>query len=134
MRQNIMQTGFQSPETDPNLNRRVDRVRWLSHLLDSRFRVPGTQIRFGYDSVIGLIPGVGDAVGLLLSTYPVYVGWRSGLPGGAVFRMFGNVIVDSVVGSVPLIGDVFDLFWRANKRNLKILERYDTSDEHSNAG
>ncbi len=106
------------------LKHRIDRVRWLSDRLDSRYRIPGTQIRFGYDSIIGLIPGIGDAAGLLLSAYPVYVGWRSGLPRTTVLRMLGNVLVDSTLGSIPVIGDAFDLFWKANKRNLGILERH----------
>jgi hypothetical protein len=97
------------------------RAEWLGRLLDDRFRIPGTGIRFGLDSILGLIPGIGDTLTFLLSLYPIYVAWRAEVPTGALARMVVNVLLDLGIGSVPVIGDLFDLFWKSNRKNLDIL-------------
>ena len=96
----------------------------LARLLDSRWRIPGTSIRFGLDPIVGLVPGLGDLAAGLVSGYIVLLAARLGLPSHLLARMIGNVLVDVVFGSVPLIGSVFDLFYKANRRNLRLLERH----------
>ena len=103
-----------------------ERTRQLARLLDSRFRIPGTQVRFGVDSVIGLVPGVGDAAGLALSSYVILQAVGLGARGATVARMVANVAIDAVFGSVPLLGSLFDLWFKANDRNVALLTRHGT--------
>ena len=97
---------------------RLQRVAWL---LDAAFRIPGTQQRFGLDAIIGLIPGVGDALGALLSTYIIVEAARRGASVWMVTRMLGNVAVETLIGAIPLLGDLFDVVFKANMRNLALL-------------
>ena len=97
------------------------RLKWLSATMDSAWRIPGTRIRFGADSVLGLIPGVGDGIATALSLYVVAEAWRMGLPNHKLARMIGHVALDGTLGAVPIIGDVFDLMFKANTRNMRIL-------------
>jgi hypothetical protein len=90
-------------------------------LMDARFRVPGTRIRFGLDPVIGLLPGIGDALGLALSLYVVVEAIRLGVSKRVLFRMLGNVGLEALVGVVPVLGDVFDIGFKANLRNAALL-------------
>jgi hypothetical protein len=101
---------------------RLRRIRRLSHLLDSAVAVPGTRFRVGLDPLLGLLPVVGDAPTTLLSAYVVAEAAALGAPRATLARMVGNLVVDAVVGSVPLVGDVFDAAWRANERNVRLLE------------
>ena len=96
-------------------------IRTLSDLLDSKFAIPGTNFRFGLDPIIGLIPGVGDAVTLAFSAYIIAQAQRLGVPRHVMARMVLNVIIDGLLGSIPLVGDVFDVLFKANRRNLKLL-------------
>lgn len=97
----------------------------LARLLDSQFRVPGTRMRFGVDGVLGLVPGVGDAAGLALSTMVIVQAVRLGARGSTVARMVLNVALDAVVGSIPLLGSVFDFAFKANDRNVTLLLRHE---------
>jgi Domain of unknown function (DUF4112) len=101
--------------------RSLERLRQLAHLLDDRFRIPGTTYRIGLDGLIGLVPGVGDAVTTLLALYIVLEARRLGVPLTKLGRMGLNVGVDAVLGAVPLLGDLFDVAWKANRRNLALL-------------
>jgi hypothetical protein len=112
--------------------RQLDPARTVARLLDRSFRIPGTSLRFGLDPVLGLFPAIGDAVGALGSGYIVYVAWLNGVPGAVIARMLGNVLVDTLVGSVPVVGDLFDAGWQANVRNVALLERW--LDEEGSAG
>jgi hypothetical protein len=96
----------------------------LADLLDNRFRVPGTDIRFGLDGIIGLVPYVGDMAGLAISGYLFTIMMRYG--GGPVLmlRMLGNILLDALVGAIPLLGDLFDFGFKANRRNVTMLQRY----------
>lgn len=99
-------------------------LEFLAGLLDDRFTIPGTNIRFGLDAVIGLIPGVGDAISATLSSYLIWRAHQLGASKLTLLRMAGNVVLDTVVGSVPLLGDVLDVAFRANRRNLELLRRH----------
>jgi hypothetical protein len=103
---------------------RAERVRTLARLLDSAVRVPGTNLRFGLDAVVGLIPGVGDVIGAAASGYIVLAAARLGAPAPVLLRMLLNSGIDVAVGTVPLIGDLFDVGWRSNARNVALLERH----------
>ena len=102
----------------------LQRVRALSHLFDDSLRVPGTDFRFGLDAVIGLVPGIGDATGAAMSAYLLVEAGRLGAPKATLLRMAGNVAVEAVVGTIPFIGDLFDAGWKANLRNLRLLEAH----------
>jgi len=102
----------------------VGRARALARLLDSAVTVPGTKIRFGADSLIGLIPGLGDVAGAVLSGYIVLVATRLGVPASVVARMLLNIGVDTLVGSVPVLGDLFEVVWKSNQMNVALLERH----------
>lgn len=107
----------------PEAQRRLQRLRSLAWFLDRSIPI-GSKWRIGVDPIIGLIPGVGDWIGALLSLYVLYEGARLGVPGGILVRMGGNILLDAMVGAVPVLGDVFDLAWQANVRNVDLVERH----------
>ena len=102
----------------------LERLDFLATLLDSAILIPGTKIRFGADAVIGLVPGIGDAITTALSAWIVYEAHRLGVPRQLLVRMIGNVAIDGLFGAVPLVGDLFDVMWRANKRNMRLLRQH----------
>ena len=99
----------------------------VSRVFDDLVRVPGTNIRFGLDPLIGLLPGGGDLIAGMVSAYALLVASRLGAPASVIARMVFNIAIDTVVGSIPLVGDAFDVAWRANHKNLELLERYERS-------
>ncbi len=101
---------------------RIARLDALATLLDTAFILPGTNVRFGLDALIGLVPGIGDAVTTAMSLWIVHEAHQLGAPSHVIARMLGNVALDSVVGAVPLIGDAFDVMWRSNRRNMRLLQ------------
>jgi hypothetical protein len=103
---------------------RVARLDTLATLLDTAFILPGTNVRFGFDALIGLVPGIGDAITTAISLYIVHEARQLGAPGHLVLRMLANVVVDGFVGAVPLVGDAFDVLWRANRRNVRLLREW----------
>ena len=103
---------------------RADSIRALARLLDSAFKIPGTGVRIGADSIFGLIPVVGDLAGAALSGYIVLASARLGAPPSTLLRMLINIGIDTVVGSVPLLGDMFDAGWRSNIRNVELLDSH----------
>lgn len=90
-------------------------------MLDTSLRIPGTRIRFGLDPVLGLLPGLGDAVAALIGGFIIWSAWRAGAPALVIGRMLANVAVDAVVGSVPVAGTVFDIAFKAHRRNAQLL-------------
>lgn len=100
---------------------RVARLERLARFMDAAVAIPGTRIRLGADSVVGLVPGVGDLIAKIAAAYILYEAHQLGLPKHKLLRMGGNVLVDLAFGVVPVAGDVFDVFWRANMRNLRIV-------------
>jgi hypothetical protein len=108
------------PPTDP----RVERARLAARLLDSAIRIPGTSIRIGLDPLIGLVPGLGDVTGAAMSGYTVLLAARLGAPSSVVLRMVLNIGLDTLFGAVPMLGDLFDFGWKANTRNVALLDQY----------
>ncbi|MFG0319410.1 MAG: DUF4112 domain-containing protein [Planctomycetota bacterium JB042] len=102
----------------------LERTRRLARLLDAEFRLPGTRFRFGLDPLLGLVPGVGDALSAALSGHTIWRASRLGVPGRVLRRMIRNVLVDLLLGAIPLVGDVLDFFVRANRKNLALLEAH----------
>lgn len=103
--------------------RDVDNARALARVLDTAIGIPGTKLRVGLDALLGLIPGAGDAVSAALSGYIVLAAARAGASRPVLLRMIGNVVFDTVVGSIPIVGDLFDVAFRANSRNVALLEQ-----------
>ena len=103
---------------------RLTQVRWLAGMMDDAFHVPGTKLRFGWDTILGLFPGLGDVLTSALSLLIVHHAWQTGASKLTLARMLGNVGVDFVVGAVPFIGDVFDFVWKANRKNARLLEQH----------
>ncbi len=99
----------------------VRRMEFVALLLDSAFVVPGTNRRVGIDAIIGLVPGIGDVVTTLLSTYVIWEARNLGVSRWALGRMLANLAIHASVGSIPIIGDIFDAFFRVNQRNMKIV-------------
>jgi len=102
----------------------LDRLDRLATLLDARWRLPLLGWRFGLDSLIGLVPGLGDAAGGLLSAWLILRARRLGAPDRVLAMMAGNVVLDVVVGSVPVLGDILDIGLKANRRNARLLRRH----------
>src|SRR5215208_3500273 len=102
----------------------VDRVRRLARLLDAAFTIPGTQIRIGLDPILGLVPGLGDVLTSVMGTYALLVAWRLGAPPSLLVRLGANLGLDALVGGIPLLGDLFDVGYKANLRNAALLERW----------
>lgn len=105
-------------------NDSLRRARSLALLLDDAIRVPGTSIRFGIDPIVGLIPGLGDALGGVASAYIILEAALAGAPASVLTRMTVNVAVDTLVGALPLVGDLFDFAWKSNTRNVRLLARH----------
>ena len=98
-------------------------LEFLARILDDVFHIPGTKIRFGLDPLIGLIPGIGDAISATLSSYLIWRAHKLGASRLTLLRMAGNLAVDTVLGAIPVFGDIFDVQFRANRRNLDLLRR-----------
>ena len=108
---------------DPAREEKVQRLERLARLLDSSIQVPGTRLSIGIDPILGLIPGVGDALSLVAAVYIVAMGSKLGAPRRTVWRMGLNVAVDAVVGAIPLLGDLFDAGFKANTKNVAMIRR-----------
>jgi hypothetical protein len=93
-------------------------------LLDEAFRIPGTNVRFGIDGIVGLVPGLGDVLAGLLSLISPLAAWSRGVPYITLARMAANLAIGVLVGSIPLFGDIFDIAWKANRRNYRLLVRH----------
>jgi len=108
----------------PTSDQHLDLLRRWAVLLDSAFRVPGTRIRFGVDALIGLFPGIGDLAAPVYTAFIIATGFRMRVPPIVLGRMVLNALIDVLVGLVPLLGDLADVAWKANLRNMVLLERY----------
>ncbi|MBI2384118.1 MAG: DUF4112 domain-containing protein [Gammaproteobacteria bacterium] len=99
-------------------------TRALTRALDSAVAIPGTPFRVGLDALLGLLPGLGDAVGAAMAGYLMLIAGRYGAPPSVLLRMLSNIGIDALIGAIPLAGDIFDIGWKANTRNLALLERH----------
>ena len=111
-------------------NRELKSVELMARLMDSRFKIPGTRFRFGLDPLIGLIPGLGDFTGFLISGYMMLICARNGASGFVLARMTFNIFIDALIGAIPLIGDLFDFAYKANDRNLKLMQQHYIEGRH----
>ncbi|WP_339844709.1 DUF4112 domain-containing protein [uncultured Halopseudomonas sp.] len=101
--------------------KKLERLAWF---LDSSIKVPGFNARFGLDGLIGLIPGIGDVISALISSVVISEAARMGASKALMLKMAFNILVDTVVGALPLVGDLFDFAWKANNRNVNLLNQY----------
>ena len=113
------------------------KIQWLDNMtdfMDTRFRIPGTNTRFGVDFLVGLIPGAGDLISFGISSALVVTMVRYGASGRVVVQMLWNVILDTVVGAVPILGDFFDLYYKANRRNFDLLRKHYEEGAYQGSG
>ena len=108
----------------PSREDAIARVTMVAKLMDSAFVIPGLNRRVGLDSVLGLVPGIGDALSAALASYIIWEARQLGLPRWKIARMIGNVAVDTTIGAIPLAGDLFDVFFKSNERNLRIIHEH----------
>ena len=101
--------------------RRLARLKRLARVMDTALRIPGTRIRFGADSALGLVPGAGDVIGLGVSLFALMEAVRLGAPPRLITRMIGNIAIDTGLGAIPVAGDIFDVLFKSNTQNLKLL-------------
>jgi hypothetical protein len=111
-------------EGEARARRDLDRLRAIARLFDNAFVVPGTRLRFGVDALFGLIPGLGDVAGALVAVYALHVARNLRAPGAVQLHMLGNIALDALIGTVPLIGDLFDFVFKAQTRNLALLDAW----------
>src|ERR1700732_516176 len=100
-----------------------EHLDYVAALLDDIFRIPGTQIRFGLDALIGWVPGIGDAMAGIASFLIVFASWRRGAKSITLVRMIANVLLETAIGAIPVAGEVFHVFWNADRRNYRLLLR-----------
>lgn len=111
-------------ELSPKQIGKLTRLRRVSKILDNAIAIPGTKISFGLDPILGLIPGGGDTITGGIAAYIVVEAARMGVPREILGKMVGNILIDSFAGTVPVVGDLFDLGWKANVKNLELLEKH----------
>ncbi len=114
----------QLPSTKHFQRTSLQRLRNLSRLLDNAIAIPGTNFRFGLDPILGFIPGAGDFVGTALSAYIVIEAARLGLPRDTLGKMVLNILLEGLVGTIPVVGDWFDFAWKANVKNIELIEAH----------
>ena len=102
----------------------------LARLMDSQFKIPGTTIKFGLDALIGLVPGAGDFATFLISGYMITVMAKNGASGFVLARMVLNVVIDSLFGAIPVLGDIFDVAFKSNERNVKLMQEHYVEGRH----
>lgn len=100
---------------------RLERLAWA---MDSAIRVPGTNFTIGADAMLGLVPGIGNLATTAISGYLIREAWRLGVPGATIARMIGNVAADSLISAIPVVGNLADVFWKANRKNMAILAEH----------
>jgi len=105
--------------------RQIDQLRQWSRVMDSAYRVPGTQVRFGWDPIVGLVPGLGDVATASFSAVLLYRALRLGVPRVVLARMVLNILIDLAAGIVPFVGDLVDVAWKSNSLNFALLERHE---------
>ena len=110
--------------SEAEIKRTRDRLARFARLMDTAFTIPLTGIRVGLEPILGVVPVFGDVLGKGLSAYIVYKAWQLGVPPARLARMLGNIAIDLAIGTVPIVGDIGDIFWRASKYNVRILDEH----------
>ena len=128
-----MKTATYIPAATPDTRGRLERLRSLAWLLDNSIPLPGG-FRIGLDAIIGLVPGIGDAIGALMSVFILNEARMLGAPRSVLMRMSGNVLLETLIGAIPFVGDLFDAGFKANARNIVLLERYQLDPRGSARG
>ena len=112
-------------------------LQWIdqiARLMDSQFRIPGTKFRFGLDPILGLFPLVGDVIGYSISGILVLAMARHGVSGKVIVLMIGNILLDAIVGSIPILGNIFDFFYKANNRNIDLFKKHYHEGKYQGTG
>ncbi|MDZ4816006.1 MAG: DUF4112 domain-containing protein [Verrucomicrobiota bacterium] len=110
------------PQVEPeNREATLQQAEKIANILDACITIPGTKFKIGLDPILGLIPGLGDAIAALFSAYIIMLATRWGLPQATIVRMATNLVIDLVIGIVPVAGDIADAFWKSNLKNVKLL-------------
>jgi hypothetical protein len=120
------------PGAEPRAQRSAlsdEQLEDIASWLDDVFVIPGTNLRFGFDALGGLLPGIGDLLTGMASMLILQAAWQRGLPRVALLRMLVNIAFDTVVGSIPIAGDLFDVAWKANRRNVELMKKYSAGSE-----
>jgi len=120
------------PGAEPRAQRSTlsdEQLEDIASWLDDVFAVPGTNIRFGFDALAGLLPGIGDLLTGMASMLILQAAWQRGLPRVALLRMLVNIAFDTVVGTIPIAGDLFDVAWKANRKNVELMKKYSAGSE-----
>ena len=118
-------------KTPPVLPPALQRLKTVATLMDAKFKIPGTDIRFGLDALIGLIPGAGDLAGFGVSGYMIWVMANNGASGFVLARMILNVLIDTFFGSIPILGDLFDVAFKSNLKNMRLMEQHYKDGRHN---
>jgi hypothetical protein len=123
---------MKSITTKPPMNQPgLEQLRRLAKLMDAQFKIPGTDIRFGLDGLVGLIPGAGDLATFAVSGYMLWMMATKGASGFVLARMVLNIVIDLLIGSIPFIGDIFDVAFKANMRNMNLMEQHYVEGRHN---
>jgi len=117
-------------ESKSGQNSAIKNLDMMAKLMDSQFRIPGTNIKFGVDPLIGLFPGIGDIAGFLISGYMIVVLVKNGASGYVLARMLLNISIDTLLGSVPIVGDFFDIAFKSNQLNMKLMHEHYAEGRH----
>jgi hypothetical protein len=125
-----METSKHIIDLQQSSKRPLKQLDTLAKLMDSQFSVPGTGIRFGLDALIGLVPGAGDIATFAVSGYMLLIMAQNGASGFVLARMVINVLIDSIIGSIPLLGDLFDIAFKANTRNMQLMHEHYMEGRH----
>lgn len=118
-------------EREARGRRELEKLRAIARLFDQAFPIPGTRWRFGIDALFGLVPGMGDVIGALVAVYALRVARTLRAPGAVQMHMLGNIALDALIGAVPVIGDIFDFVFKAQTRNLALLDEWVGSPERT---
>jgi hypothetical protein len=116
--------------TVPARRARIEQLRAAAEWMDGQFHIPGTNIQFGFDAIIGLVPGVGDIICGALSMWLIREAQQLGAPKWLIAKMVWNVAIEVTVGAVPVVGDLFDVAWKANRKNIKLLSDHFERKSH----
>ncbi len=119
-----------TPTSNPNLKW----IRSISQLLDSKFTIPSTSIKFGIDPLIGIIPGIGDLSSYVVSLIIIYTSKKKGASGNVMIKMLINSSIDAIVGSIPFLGTIFDIWFKANEKNLRLAKEHFEEGKHQGSG